>query len=281
MKKIVILLLIMVLLITGCKNSETKNNEHGNETVEEKKFDKISELNYIDIKCGALADIVDYSSIDSLFITKSGDIYQFSYDKLFSNDTNCKKIESDKKFKRFIRGAIIDSNNDIYSYDNGKNIVVKNNHNTTMPYLLDKISKNDYDNIIYEWNSDYNDYERYFYYDVDTNSIYEYSNKNYKKSENAMFNFETDEIVEYITYNGIKTNKAFYTQGRIAENANECEKYVDVECIYKNTFYKIGNETINKNLEHIKYIYYDNSHNTPVYFIVDENNNFYTNVMGG
>ena len=277
MKKMFLIILIMVLFITGCNNNEKPINND----VVEKQFVKIDELNKIDIKCDVIADIVDYGNIDGLFITKDGDLYQISYDKLFSNDSNCKKIESDKKFKRFIRGAIIDSNNDIYSYDNGKNIVVKNNHNITMPYLLDKISKNDYDNIIYEWNYDYNDYERYFYYDVDTNSIYEYSNKNYKKSENAMFNFETDEIVEYITYNGIKTNKAFYTQGRIAENANECEKYVDVECIYKNTFYKIGNETINKNLEHIKYIYYDNSHNTPVYFIVDENNNFYTNVMGG
>jgi len=120
----------------------------------------------------------------------------------------------------------------------------------------------------------------YFYYDNQTKKIYNYSTDTFKLSKEPLFSLDENENIEYITYGGIKTNQNFYVYGRVAENKNECEKYADVKCVYKNGFYEVENNDFINQYEYIKFVQYRDDRDE-IYLIVDINNNVYTNVMGG
>ena len=282
MKKNILFSMLLLLLVTiGCSKKEEKAK-----VIEEKKFDKLSGFVQIKLNCDAIKNLVDVSHYDNLFITNDGKLYRISYEKLFSNDTNCMQVDSDKTFTRFIRGGIIDSDNNVYYYDNENNKIKKNNFENgsiTMPYGIKDISKSKYKNIIAsDLDFAYGDNQMfYFYYDDLKKEIYNYINDTSKLSNKALLKLDEDEVLEYITYGGIKTNKSFYVYGREASNREECEKYEDVKCIYKNGFYKVNNSDIYNQLEHIKFIQVENIDTYTTYYILDENNNFYSNVLGG
>ena len=268
MKKIYYFLTILILLITltGCNNSKKL---YGTGSIEEEKFvdlgdlgDKIKKKNII---CNEIQDIVDFSFYDNLFITKDGKLYQLSFEQLYSNNSNCKQIESDKSFLKFIKGGILDNQNDIYYLDDSKELI-KFNFEVGYPMLpyINTIKKEDYKNLFYAMIDIEND--GYFY--LENNNIYQYSKDSAKQS---LLNIN-DEVVEYIIDGGIKTNKNYYVYKKFITNKNECEKYADVECVEEIKFDKIDNDKISNQLEHIKFIKYF----AKSYIIIDENNNVYT-----
>lgn len=273
--------MMFVFLITGCTNKkEISNNTH---VTDDDIIDtELKKFNMVKIDCDEIKNISDISHYQNLFITKDGNLYQISYDKIFSNGTNCKRIESENRFTRFIIGGILDSNNDIYNYTNNNELVLYDPSigNIFMPnIMIEKISNDMYQNIIYS-NEDQKYGENqiyYFYYDSNKKEIYSYSNDLTKMSNEPIFSLTNDEEMEYLTYGGIKTNKNFYIYGRRATNKEECEKYADIKCEMKNGFYSITDENIINQIDYIKFI----SISGNIYFILDDNLNFYTNVMGG
>ena len=85
-------MIISVFMITGCANNRT--SEKKDETTNE----LFNNLHKVNLNCSAIAKVADINEYQNLFITEDGYLYQISYDKIFSNGTNCKQIESDKKF---------------------------------------------------------------------------------------------------------------------------------------------------------------------------------------
>lgn len=277
MKKKMICLFVL-LILTGCNLKTPVSNEKNNDN----SFTGLNGFQKININCKPISNIIDFSIYNNLFITSDGKLYEISFDKVFSNETNCDLIESDKKFIRFIKGGILDSEDEIYYYESENRVLQSyNSDSIIMPNQLhaSSVPKSNYKNIIYS-DEDFKYGENqmfYFYYDNVTKKIYNYSSDLYKINEEPLFSLDEDENIEYITYSGIKTNKAFYSYGRKAENKNECEKYADVKCIYKNGFYKIDDNNFIKQYQHIKFVQYIEDS----YFILDENNNLYTDILGG
>ena len=95
MKKVFVLISIMMfaLVLTGCNGNITRALRNDGFSVKDNKF-KCSLLN-LD---GKVDDEEDNTSEDVKFLVGnyaigvSGNIYQLSYDQLFSNDMNCKKV---------------------------------------------------------------------------------------------------------------------------------------------------------------------------------------------
>ena len=83
-----------------------------------------------DVKCDALTDDIMYLSSDTL-ISNSGEIYDFSYDKLYSNNQNCKKKDTDIKVK----------NVKYYASTYGNDMIILSDDNKVYNALLEQIEK--------------------------------------------------------------------------------------------------------------------------------------------
>ena len=97
-KKVLLFTLLFVLITTGCAKKIEVIDKQGDE-----KFGELSGFTKLSLKCDAIGSVADISPYDNLLITKDGKLYRISYEKLFTNNTNCKQVESDKLFIRFIR----------------------------------------------------------------------------------------------------------------------------------------------------------------------------------
>ena len=171
-----------------------------------------------------------------MFISKDGDLYQFSLDKKYSNEQNCKKYDSDKKYDRFY---IFPNDRDLSLFvtNNGEFKYLDNDKNIVDFYSIYEKSYSSYISKLY--NDNPNSYVKYvmgedsYYnvYNVRDNKIYlkKISNLGVYINESVFAEFPVDE--NFISLEGriFKTNKAFYKVG--ITNQKNCSEYEDIECI--------------------------------------------------
>ena len=280
-KRIILLIIFIAFFITGCgdkaNNNDINNNKQNNQTEQKEEAYELNNFQKVKINCPELINAADFSLYDSLFITKDGRLFQISYDLKYMNGTNCKEVESEKTFVRFIKAGILDSNNDIYHYNDNDGLAKYNASigNIKMPnYIVEQLSSKIYQNIIFA--PLYID-DNYFYYNSDKKAVYQYILDSVKLNDDPILVLDSDEEIEYFTTGGIKTNKNYYEYGRQIINREQCEKYADFKCEEVYTFFPIEETNIKKQLEHIRFI----MHSLGTYIIVDENGYFYTNLSGG
>ena len=256
MKKIIAILLMisLIFILFGCTTNNTpdapSSDTSSNVTLEETEpfeylghpVDWISDIPLSEIKSIKRKAVNDTQP--NMFITKSGDLYLFSTDKLFSNEQTCKKVDTNLKFDRFYllfndrtESIIISSDEKLYSYDENDNQIKLYDLGSGKEFFTSKYLKN-HSNIYGEEQGGYiNNYHvnYYVYYYIEENSLYKatYSDEYYP---DLTFVSETiiDTIPEgetFISLDGkvIKTDKAFYKVG--VKNRDEVDKYEDVEPI--------------------------------------------------
>ena len=227
---------------------------NGNIPEEQKKLDKIASKEYLDTKKVKYQKVEWISNIPlteikcikdngmmniqpKMFITNSGELYEFSTEKKYSNEQVCKKIDTDVKFDRFNLFAndrdlsiAISTDNQYYYYVDGEFKDYYINDAT-----LRKIN-NEHPNNYGYYNGGATSYDIYYY--VDGNNIYEYKLKiNYHGG--SKYTLVSDEIIDtipenekFISLDGriIKTDKSYYKLG--IKNQEECNKYEDVQPIF-------------------------------------------------
>lgn len=233
-----------------------------------------------DVSMKEIKTIKDNGMMDiqpKLFITKNGDLYQFSLEKKFSNEQNCKKYETEIKFDHFFiypndrdLSVIVGNNNKYYSTNDNKELVEFCAEHCAYAYKksvsdMDKKYPNSYGKWIF--NSSNGDFfDRLFY--LKDNKIYTYDYQvgdTFKVlGEKEYSSLPDDELFVSIEGRIIKTSKAFYKIGII--NQQQCSQYEDVDCVegllkldeisnhYNDIDYFNGNYIIFKNDNNI-YIY--------------------------
>ena len=223
------LLMLLVLFMTlGCNNRNNKEL-----TLKEKismKYDY-----YKRISCTTITDdIMDMQS--DLIVTKHN-AFEINFDRIFSNNENCKEIEIPNLDSEIILAGgwgVITKN---YKYGIGK-------HNYKLDNYDYKYFSELGNNIIYHdssWTKGYtfvsidNEFKLIkLTYGEDGNM---FVNPREKKIE---YDFK-DEIIINISDRFIKTDKAFYVIKKYITNKNDCEKYADIECKYD---YKIEKDDV-------------------------------------
>ena len=221
-----------------CNDSECLNM-----SFEENKF--ICDIDYNNIK--------DFQS--DYFVTKDNEIYDISFNELYSNNQNCKKREINIDIKNIQDYYIFSKDNKVY---NIRDLEEQRTSDYLQIYLADKdiikIIDSDYDNIDYTNNpklpvivfKNNNLYKQT--YKITTNydgngtnkftlekeeiykSLEEYGNikhidfSNFYISSNSGKDYE----LENNTITNIVSDKGYYYLGEI--ETNECKKYADIEC---------------------------------------------------
>lgn len=223
MKRILVIVFCL-LIITGCNNKEP---EIENTKEKYSEFTKVVDKFTCDIN---IQDVKEISKSSNLLILNNGDLYAWTTN-LYSDNTNCRKIETDIKFKRFINGMVISDDNKIYFY-NSEDYSVKEDR----PYGY----TGGFDYSVFDKNNDIFIFNRSTFgtsYDYTGSTYYAYviDNKVHlidgiSGEENNIFNLSNDEIIINHSENTIKTNKSYYHYGLI--NKDECEKYDDIKCEY-------------------------------------------------
>lgn len=224
MKKKLGLIFICGIILFGvcsCKNKENNVNNNKPTLIKELKCDVLNNVKY---------------SFDNYFITNNNDLYILNTDQLYSNNKNCKKINSNENIIKLM--AVISTTNNYYEYyvlDDKNNIYYINNIELI---LQTYINNENYDVPVFKTFIDNNIISQYTYFALKNDgNLYWYEKIYQKQDENKLVLFkkyDNEIILEYnftIAAHGyIKTNKAFYTTKVI--NQEQCEKYVDVECKY-------------------------------------------------
>lgn len=250
MKKVIALLLMISLIFAlfGCTTNNTpeapSSDTSSNVTPEETEpfkylghpVDWISDIPLSEIKSIKYRTMFDLQP--NMFITKSGDLYLFSLDKLFSNEQTCKRVDTDLKFDRFYlyiddrnSSTIISADENFYCYDES-NGQIKVDDLGYINSFTSKYSKNHL-NSYSEMQGGSITY--YVYYYIEGNDLYKasYSYENFTKLK-----FVSEAIIDtipdgetFISLDGkvIKTDKAFYKVG--VKNRDEVDKYEDVKPI--------------------------------------------------
>lgn len=226
MKK-TILIIICFICMVGCSSTTDIKEKENNLNVSSSKLK--SKYTSKEWKCSVpLENIKDISGFENVFITNEGELYEFSLEKLYSNDDYCKKIESNYKFTRFINGAIITEDNKIFGYINNEFIEEPFAWTGAFRYDLYKQHNN-----IFKFDKGYNETS----FDVTGITYYGYLDGNkiivldgIESNIAYTYDLKDDEIFLGSYYEFIKTNKGYYYNGII--NSSECNKYADVECVY-------------------------------------------------
>lgn len=251
MKKFITLLLTISLILTlfGCATNSmhevVPTNNTNNVTTEETEpfkylghpVDWNSDIPLSEIKSIKYRTTFDLQP--NMFISKSGDLYLFSTDKIFSNEQTCKKVDTDLKFDRFYlymddrnHSTIISSNEKFYYYDENASQIKVHDLGDYLNSFTPEYSKKHLNSYCEDKSGDTTNC---VYYYIEGNNLYRalYSDKSFTELK---FVSETiiDTIPEgekFVSLDGkvIKTDKAFYKVG--VKNRDEVNKYEDVEPI--------------------------------------------------
>lgn len=167
----------------------------------------------------------EYSRIKDFVITADGSLYQVSYEKVFSDGSHYRKVNTDMKCQKFIAGDDLDIGDYILTTDNKLYFI---NFNEQEPYL----------NPVYE---PYNQLENrkdelvnYFFAGNDcdiqgdyTDYIYKFvGNKIYSWDGKEVHSFQTEENIISAIDNTIKTTKGYY-RVRVEYNQEYAESVID------------------------------------------------------
>ena len=239
-KRLLIVLFIVLssIFLFGCDNKNESNINHNSTNTQQKKYKSIDwncEIALSDIKT-----IKDNGMMDiqpKMFISKDGDLYQFSLEKKFSNEQNCKKYESNKKYDKFYifpndrdLSLFVTTNGKFKYLDNDRNLVdFFSVYNESYSAYMVKLYNNNPDSYV-EYVMGYNSY--YNVYTVKNNKIYLKEITTLGKNINETIFSEFPNNETFISLEGriFKTDKSFYRIGII--NQKQCSEYEDVECTY-------------------------------------------------
>ena len=235
-KSVAFSLICSFIIIVGFFVSQTLSEPNVQETTKPLKYsgypvEWISDIPLSEIK--SIDNNDDMAIEPDMFITKSGDLYLLSTDKLFSNEQICKKVETDLKFERFLDYPNSRRASTIFSADGGYYTYNKETEQIEPAYFGEG------DTFIEEMNSLHpNSYGDDYY--IENNCLF-IVYRNYLPDDSATDSFK-ETIVEtlidtipngetFISWDGkvIKTDKAFYKIG--IKNRDEVEKYADVKPI--------------------------------------------------
>lgn len=256
--KIIVIIVIVIVVLIGAVFGYTKikqsmmNNERRN-TMTLMEYIKTHEspvLYFVskELKCDALDNIKLLTS-DRL-ITKDNEIYDISFDKLFSNNQNCKKIETNINISNIRDGFIFSKDNKFYIISDFEEVGITDR---LQIYLLDK-------NIIKIIESDYDEINGKINLLVfKNNNIYKQTYNLNLANGNRIITFENEELyksleeygnIKHITFephlytnsdkniqlwkSTIKTiisDKGYYYLNEV--KTDECTKYVDIECEFE------------------------------------------------
>ena len=244
-----LLLLIGILIITGCKTKEIPTKDRISKTYQY----------YNNIKCQDINNIIDLDF--GGFVTKNK-AFELNIEKLYSNDTNCKEVTIDNLDSELIRGS---GRSIVYTkgkqYGIGKNF--QKNVSENNEYKLFSTLGNQ---IIYNYSTSL---KGYYTVSVDNKiKMIKPSGgdgpQSIKNQIDLKDSFASDEEVLTISDNFIKTNKGYYKVKAYKENKKECEKYIDIKCKYG---FKIEKEkTLTDNYKDILFA---------GYYIIDKDYNVY------
>lgn len=263
--KIIGIIVIVILVLVGVVFGYTKvkqsmmNNERRNaKTLMEYIRTHESPIMYFvaeNFKCDALDNIKIFTS--DYFITKDNEIYDISFNELYSNNQNCKKREINIDIKNIQDNYIFSKDNKIY---NIRDLEEQYITDYLQIYLADKdiikIIDSDYDNIDYTNNlklpvivfKNNNLYKQIYkmptYYDgkvvekatLEKEEIYksleEYGNiKHISLANNYTNNSGKDYQLEDNTIKTIISDKGYYYLDEV--KTDECIKYKDIKCEFE------------------------------------------------
>ena len=256
--KIIVIIVIVIVVLIGAVFGYTKikqsmmNNERRN-TMTLMEYIKTHEspvLYFVskELKCDALDNIKLLTS--DRIITKDNEIYDISFDKLFSNNQNCKKIETNINISNIRDGFIFSKDNKFYNISDFEEVGIAD---YLQIYLLDK-------NIIKIIESDYDEINGKINLLVfKNNNIYKQTYNLNLANGNRIITFENEELyksleeygnIKHITFephlytnsdkniqlwkSTIKTiisDKGYYYLNEV--KTDECTKYVDIECEFE------------------------------------------------
>lgn len=255
MKKIIICLVLLVI-ICGCKKNEVipENNYF---------IKELKPLKTFKIECNELKEAKEIRS--NLFITKNGELFLLSADKLFSNNKNCKKIDTNIKFDKYFgsyygsTAIILGEDGNLYEIHEDYNVYRSNEDSFPPKSIRNKLF-----------------FTHYGYFEHLDNKISKY--KVFSNPYNIFDNTEnSDELllddnekIMYLSPNSIITSKSIYYLEKIITNKEECNKYADIKCNYK-IVWKETNEFIKNKLSNI--LYY--TINSDTFTIIDTDLNMY------
>ena len=236
---IALFLVLLCLFIAGCETldptSTTSNSNTTEETIADKLYSDLKfNLTERKINCYEIFDIKDFgwdqgvSNFENLkFINKHGELFLFSIEKLFySTNTNCEKVNTNIKFKKFLYNYVVSTDNKLYEYDyTSKTIKQVEIPREIRPY--------DLSNVFYLCHNLYSGFLR-----VENNNIYSC------QTEELLLELPPNETIEIIADNTIKTNKGWYIITGVVKNEKECKKYLDVQPIYGIEYKQITSENI-------------------------------------
>lgn len=206
-KKVIIVFAFMISLIVlnGCSN-------------EKKEYFNCDVLN--DVKMFVAKD----GSEKNYLITNDGSLYSVGN---YSDGSNCKKIDSDIKFKGYFKenlGGLVSIDNELYIIDDSS-ITTSNEKNNYTDVIKTTA-------ILFEDNNGIAEYTGYLLKEDGNIYLHRY----YIEEEDKLYkSFQNEKILDFDCSSGvpqwIKTDKAYYVNK--IKNEEECNKYDDVECKYE------------------------------------------------
>ena len=263
--KIIVIIVIVIVVLIGAVFGYTKikqsmmNNERRNaRTLME--YVKTHSWEYLDCSDSNCLDMhfkenkficdIDYNNIkyfqSGYFVTKNNEIYDISFDKLYSNNQNCKKREIDIDVSNIQDYYIFSKNNKIY---NVRDLEEEYITDYSQIYLLDKniikIISSDYDNgkinvLVFKDNNIYkqtynitngeNGFNKITFEKEELyKSLEEYGNIKYITFEPYLYTNSGKNIqLEENTITTIFSDKGYYYLDEV--KTDECTKYKDIDC---------------------------------------------------
>jgi hypothetical protein len=234
--------IVLSFALGGCgKNVTSQPESDATETesfVKDELHDEYQKIEWIsDIPLSEIKCIKDNGSMDiqsPMFITKSGELYEFTTNGIYSNEQVCKKIDTDIKYDEFYLypndrdlSLIISNEGEYYYLDNDKELQT---YDYDYDGLIHKIN-NEHPNNYGRWEGGATDYDIFYY--IEDNKIYQ---SKYESLLSGSHEFVSEDIIDtipegesFVSLEGkiIKTDKNYYILG--ITNQEECSKYVDTE----------------------------------------------------
>ena len=266
--KIIVIIVIVIVVLIGAVFGYTKikqsmmNNERRNaRTLME--YVKTHSWDYLDCSDSNCLEMhfkenkficdIDYNNIKDFqsdyFVTKNNEIYDISFDKLYSNNQNCKKREIDIDVSNIQDYYIFSKNNKIY---NVRDLEEEYITDYSQIYLLDKniikIISSDYDNgkinvLVFKDNNIYkqtynitngeNGFNKITFEKEELyKSLEEYGNIKHITFEPHLYTNSDKNIQLWkSTIKTIISDKGYYYLNEV--KTDECTKYVDIECEFE------------------------------------------------
>lgn len=170
-----------------------------------------------------------------LFLTSNGDLYTISMNKPFSDNSYCKKIESDIKFTKFSSKYILDAGNNLYQYLNNSiqhaTIMDEAHQTENKRQLLEErfCTSNNTDIYLNYIITDSGIEILKYKYGINDDGKYDYILQN---SETQIIPLPNDEKIVWYSDKTFKTEKSWYTFVLKILNEEDVEKFADIEPQY-------------------------------------------------